>query len=105
MNVERMSAEAIRARLRELNQLRTKVDNQTMILEAKLANTGEFDRQRRSRHTTPPCGTETAYQRHRWRATKGLEEWPLPVTDPCGCKAAHARHNRLRQALRDEGAA
>ncbi|CAB4733195.1 MAG: hypothetical protein F2667_14205 [Actinobacteria bacterium] len=53
----------------------------------------------------PPCGTERAYQRHRY-----VGELPLPQGDPCGCQEAHRVHSReehvrrvARQVLEDLG--
>lgn len=47
-----------------------------------------------------PCGTEKAYQRHRWEYHQhGLGDWPLPADDPCGCRAAHRAHEAFRVAV------
>lgn len=66
------------ARLRKLFELRDRID-------AEIAQLCKGKRQRRHKDDLPPCGTETGYQRHRYR---GEECEP--------CRAAHAAHNRAR---------
>lgn len=74
-------------RLIKLYQLRER-------LEAEIAAAEALERQsprrvkKRPRNVIPDCGTESAYQRHRYYGTI-----PGP-DDECGCKAAHAAHNR-----------
>lgn len=76
----------IRGRIRELQALRNRVDDELTVLTAEL---GEV-RERRSRNVKPPCGTEQGYQWHRYRRDK----YP-----PCdSCKAAHNAHERARAA-------
>ncbi len=94
---------ALRARLRELEGLRSRVAVEILAVQAALVAhqpPGPV-RQRRSRHTPPPCGTEAGYQRHRYQAMlDGGKGWPLPLEDPCGCRAGHRRHKRLRSEAR-----
>lgn len=47
---------------------------------------------KRPRNIIPPCGTESAYQRHRARGEERDE----------ACKKAHAAHNRARHIARKD---
>jgi hypothetical protein len=67
-------------RLDFLREARAVLDDQIRALRAKL----EGKRPRRSRLVMPECGTESAYQRHRYYSEP---------TD-AACRAAHAEHNR-----------
>jgi hypothetical protein len=70
-------------RIDELLRLRDRID-------AELVRLAHKPGQRRSRKIIPPCGTETAYQRHRYYG------------EPCDdeCRAAHARHERVAALAR-----
>lgn len=68
------------ARLIELERLRREVEREIRRLTTVLAT-----RKRRSRKIVPDCGTETGYQRHRYRGE-----------DCADCKRAHALWNRAR---------
>ena len=81
------SSLAARERLSRLYQLRERLDAEIAATEA-LARQSPRRVKKRSRHEIPPCGTESAYQRHRHYGTL-----PGPE-DECGCRAAHAAHNR-----------
>lgn len=81
------------ARLARLYQLRERLDAEIAATEA-LARQSPRRVKRRSRHDIPPCGTESAYQRHRYFGQR------LPPADPCGCLAAHAAHNREQDRQR-----
>lgn len=50
-------------------------------------------RRKRNRHIIPPCGTESAYQRHR--------HYGEPQDD--ACKEAHKLHNRVQYARKNYG--
>lgn len=80
----------IGTRLAQMYALRARLDQEISAAE-KLAGVEAQRKNRRSRHEIPKCGTETAYQRHRYRGER-LD----PATDECGCVAAHNEHNRLR---------
>lgn len=70
-------------RMGELLKLRDKIDAELCRLIP--AQPGI----RRSRKVDPPCGTETGYQRHRYRGEKCDD-----------CKRAHADHERAAAIVR-----
>jgi hypothetical protein len=73
-------------RLERLYALQQRVRDEITVLEAGLTS----GKRRRSRHEVPPCGTESAYQRHRYRQEPADDE----------CKTAHAAHERVMSAAR-----
>jgi hypothetical protein len=75
-------------RLARLYQLRERLE-QEIAAEEALARQSPRRTKKRPRSVIPPCGTESAYQRHRHYGQK-----LTPGTDDCGCLAAHAAHNR-----------
>lgn len=82
-----MSVQTIEQRVGELLRLRDKID-------AELARIDGCYRpgRRRSRHEIPPCGTETAYQRHKY-----FDE-ACPEGD--ACRLAHNAHEKTANMLR-----
>lgn len=85
-------------RLRDLYALRLNLDTAIRHEEA-LARRDARDRARvrRPRNVIPDCGTESAYQRHRYMTSIGREE-KLDPADVCGCLAAHREHVRAQRA-------
>lgn len=79
-------------RLARLLDLRRSVDQEIRRLNDEIARAHRPKITRRSRHEIPPCGTESAYQRHRWLG----EQCPEGDT----CKRAHARHTAETAARR-----
>lgn len=71
-------------RMRELQRLQASIDAEVR----RVASLMRASRQRRSRREVPPCGTESAYQRHRYR---GEEK-------DAACLLAHSWHERDRKA-------
>lgn len=67
-------------RLEFLLEARRVLNEQIKDVRARVAG----KQRRRPRNVIPPCGTESAYQRHRY--------YDQPRCDPCW--AAHAEHNR-----------
>ena len=90
-----MSVQTLDQRLAALRDLRRRVDAEIARVETAIADERtEAQRQRRSRHDRPACGTEAAYQWHRYREDR--------VT--CGaCRAAHSRHVTDWRAARRGG--
>lgn len=95
MSVEQQ-APPIPERLAKMYALRERLDAE-IAAEERLAGVEAQKRKRtrRSRYDVPPCGTESAYQRHRYRGERLDTE-----TDPCGCIAAHRAHNTARRRER-----
>ena len=99
-----------RKRLRELTELRRRIDAEIADLRDQMHDRKERERiakilslappPRRSRKVPPDCGTESGYQHHKYLSRKGEGEWPLLKDDPCGCRAAHARHEARRAERR-----
>jgi len=100
-----------RKRLRELLELKRRIDTEIADLHDKIEDRRERQRIAKLLELKPPprrspkepadCGTETGYQRHKYLARKfGEGVWPLPAGDPCGCRAAHARHEARRAERR-----
>lgn len=81
----------LHTRLRALEALRRRVDAEIRGIQHSLDG---FARQRRPKTIAPECGTESAYQWHRYHQR---DNWPLPADDPCGCRAAHRDHTRTRE--------
>jgi hypothetical protein len=81
------------ARLRDLYQLRKRVEDEIAALEAPQAvlNT------KRSRNIIPECGTESAYQRHAHSGDTATDEHRVSCQP---CRAAHAAHERLAATRR-----
>lgn len=80
-----------RRRLNYLAALRRRVDAEMDDLAVQIANVAVTPTgQKRSRKVIPPCGTESAYQRHRYFKEAADEE----------CLAAHAAHERVRARIR-----
>ena len=73
-----MNAVTVDQRIAKLFELRDRIDTEIERLS-------KGKRKRRHKDDVPPCGTETGYQRHRYRGEK---------CDPC--TAAHAAYNRAR---------
>ena len=83
----------LRARIRALEALQRKVAGELRTTRRDLAaarKRGTY----RPRTTQPSCGTEAAYQWHRYHER---DTWPLPAADPCGCREAHRIHERVRE--------
>lgn len=76
-------------RIAELLRLRRKVDQEL----ARLASV-PVPRTKRSKFDVPECGTDTAYQRHRYYGEDIDEE----------CRLAHNEYERVQAALRRERA-
>lgn len=72
-------------RITELLALRDRIDTELIRLGRPLA-----PGKKRPRNVIPPCGTETAYQRHRWYGEDKDD----------ACKAAHAQHERVQSIAR-----
>jgi hypothetical protein len=71
-------------RLLELLRLQRRVGSEiASVVERKSAPTV-----RRSRYEIPPCGSESAYQRHRYRGEERDH----------ACKLGHSRYEMLRAA-------
>ena len=80
--------EVARKRLNYLMNLRNRIDREADQLSVRLARV-EFaftPTGKRSRKVIPACGTESAYQRHRYLRETADDE----------CLAAHAAHERVR---------
>ena len=75
------------ARLIELANLHRKIEDE--IRRVSRLVDGEMATSRRSPRDVPACGTETGYQRHRYRGETCDE-----------CRVAHAAHNRAADARR-----
>lgn len=74
-------------RIGELLRLRRKIDDEL----ARLAIVSGLEKPKhRSKHIVPDCGTESAYQRHRY--------YGEPRCEPC--LAAHSEHERVRSEVR-----
>lgn len=52
----------------------------------------------------PECGTRKGYNTHRYLASKGIGEWPLPDDDPCGCREAHRAYEAEKYRRRRDAA-
>lgn len=72
-------------RIAELLRLRDAIDSELIRL-GRTQGPGK----KRPRNVIPPCGTETAYQRHRWFGEEKDD----------ACKAAHAQHERVASIAR-----
>jgi hypothetical protein len=82
-----MSVQSIEQRIAELLHLRRKVDDEL----ARLAAVAGVEKPRhRSKKVIPECGTESAYQRHRY--------YGEPQDD--ACRAAHNEYERVRSEMR-----
>ena len=79
--------------------LRARVDAQIV---ATLGRINHEPPRRRSKFVTPECGTETAYQRHRYTSDTATDE--RRVTCP-PCVEAHRLHERIQYAQRKYGKA
>lgn len=95
---EMVRPDKLRARLRELEDLRRRVTVQINELQDRLVEM-DADVARRRRVRRPACGTDAGYHWHRYNEP---DRWPLPVEDPCGCRAAHATRRRVRIQLSRE---
>lgn len=82
------TAEETRERLQRLYDLQRRIADEIVLLEAGYIGTGRR-KPRRSRYDIPPCGSETAYQRHKHRGEQCDE-----------CRVAHAAHERVAAAAR-----
>lgn len=71
-------------RIAELLRLRDAIDTELVRLQPVQPE------KRRSRKIIPPCGTETAYQRHRYYGEERDE----------ACLLAHAQHERVQSIAR-----
>lgn len=76
--------QTVEERAAELLRLRNKIDDELI----RLARTIDTSK-RRSKFDIPACGTESAYQRHRYQGEKCDE-----------CRAAHAAHEKAARAIR-----
>lgn len=79
------AVQCIEERAAELLKLRDKIDAELARLDKQYK-----PNKKRSRKEIPDCGTESAYQRHRWYSEEQDE----------ACKAAHAEYERLAAARR-----
>lgn len=87
-----MSIQTIEQRAAELLRLRDKIDAELARLDAEYK-----PGKKRSKHVIPDCGTESAYQRHRWYGEPQDE----------ACKTAHAAYERsaaIRRRMRKAAA-
>jgi hypothetical protein len=93
MEEERMNAttpdEAL-AKLARLRELRKAVDEQIDACARIVARSKRPPIRRRSRNEIPECGTESAYQRHRYYGEDQDD----------ACRRAHAEHARAAYAKR-----
>lgn len=80
-----MSVQTLDQRLAELRELRGRIDAEIRAVKTEIA-ASKPKRTYRPRHVVPPCGSESAYQRHRTRGE---------VADRA-CLDAHAAHERDR---------
>lgn len=80
-----MNAPVLTARLDALLERREKLNAEIRELRHILGG-GTEPGKRRSPNVEPACGTESAYQRHRYRGE--------PADD--ACRLAHNEHNRER---------
>lgn len=85
--------QTLEQRLIELRDLRRRVDEEIRSVKAAIADQ-KPRRHYRPRNVVPPCGTETAYQRHYTRGELADRE----------CLDAHAAHERERAAERRRAA-
>lgn len=86
-----MNRDAARRRLNQVKSIMRRLEAEAVALEAVLMKTTESGK--RSRKVVPPCGTESAYQRHRNRGE--------PQDD--ACLRAHRIYNKaghMRRARR-----
>jgi hypothetical protein len=81
-----MTAQAPEQRLRELRDLRARINAEIRRTKAEIAAAKPKRPPRRPRDVIPPCGTESAYQRHRHYRE---------LADRA-CLDAHAAHERDR---------
>jgi len=86
-----VNREMLRKRRTQIKALQRRLSNELATIDAALMRVTETGK--RSRKVIPPCGTETAYQRHYSRG-----EPP-----DAACKAAHATYNRSRELIRLQG--
>lgn len=77
------AVDTLTARRDQLHILQMRVERELAQIEAAIARRPVV---RRSRKVAPECGTESAYQRHRYRKEP----------QDAACKEAHAAHNRAR---------
>lgn len=80
------SAQTLDQRLAALLKLHAHVEEEIERVVHRLNQ--QYAGGRRSKHEIPPCGTETAYIRHRTRGEQADEL----------CKVAHRIHERQRAA-------
>ena len=83
-----MSVQTLEQRLVALRDLRRRVDEEVRKTKAAIADQKPPTKPRRSRHVVPACGSESAYQRHRWHRE---------LADRA-CLDAHAAHEVERVA-------
>lgn len=76
--------QSVEQRAAELLALRDRIDAELIRLQKTSQG------KRRSRKVIPPCGTETAYQRHRYYGELQDDD----------CLAAHAQHVRVARITR-----
>jgi hypothetical protein len=81
--------QSVETRIAELMRLRRKIDEELARLVGM-----KPPRTRRSKFEIPECGTESAYQRHRYNGEE-IDE---------ACRLAHNEHERVQAALRRERA-
>jgi hypothetical protein len=78
-----MTNDALTTRRDQLRVLRARIEKELAEIDDALNRRPPT---KRSRKVLPECGTESAYQRHRY--------YGEPQDD--ACKEAHAAHNRAR---------
>jgi len=86
-----VNREVLHKRRAQIKALQRRLSNELATIDAALMRVTESGK--RSRNVIPPCGTETAYQRHHNRGE----------TQDAACKAAHATYNRSRELTRLQG--
>lgn len=85
-----LTTEQAKEKLAALKTLRVKVDREIEALAKLIAADERPKVRRRSRHIEPECGTESGYQRHRY---KGEAKCPA-------CLRGHAAHVKDAEAAR-----
>jgi len=83
-----VTREMLHKRRTQIKALQRRLSNELATIDAALMRVTETGK--RSRNVIPPCGTESAYQRHYSRGE----------TQDAACKAAHATYNKASELRR-----
>jgi len=86
-----VNREMLHKRRTQIKALQRRLNEELATIDAALMRVTETGK--RSRNVIPPCGTESAYQRHHNRGE--------PQDD--ACLKAHATYNRSRELIRLQG--